>query len=329
MRVVAALGGNAIQPAGSRGTAEEQLATVRRASERLADVVTAGHELVLVHGNGPQVGALLIAHRAAELELPPMPLDVLGAMTQGQLGYLLQQQLGAVLRARGDDRPVVTVLTQVVVAGDDPAFAAPDKPVGPHHTEVELEHLATRAGQLGLGHPEERIVDGAVFRKTPRGTWRRVVASPAPLAVVEAPAIRTLLAAGAIPVCGGGGGVPVVADAGGWRGVEAVVDKDATAALLARVLSADALLVLTDVDRVALGYGTPSARPLDRLDADEAERLLAAGEFPAGSMGPKVAAAVRVARAGRLAAITDIPHAVAALDGAAGTQIVADAAGAP
>ena len=324
MRVVAALGGNAIQPRTGRGSAAEQRAAVAGACRELAALVAAGHELVVTHGNGPQVGALLLQQRAAEQEVAPMPLDVLDAQTQGQLGYLLAQQLGNALRAWPHPRPVAAVVTQVVVDPDDAAFAEPDKPVGPHYTETELEFRAQRAtGAAGHRTGADRwVVDGALYRKGAGGTWRRVVPSPRPVDVVEADAVRRLLSAGMVPVCGGGGGCPVARDpAGVLSGVEAVVDKDRTAALLAQLVDADVLLILTDVERVCLHYGTPRERPLQRLTAAQARRHLAAGHFPAGSMGPKVEAAAEVAGRGGRAVITSLDRAADAVGGAAGTVV--------
>ncbi|CAN5288932.1 carbamate kinase [soil metagenome] len=319
MRVVVALGGNAILRKGARGSAEEQRDTVRSACAQLTDLVEAGHELILTHGNGPQVGRLLIQQRAAAHEVPAMPLDLLGAQTQGMLGVLLQQQLGNELRARGLERPVVTVVTQVLVDAHDPAFDAPDKPVGPHYTETELEFLTATAAPAG----ELWTVGRAVFRKVEGGLWRRVVASPQPLDIMEAVAIRALVGAGVITVCAGGGGMPVALSGRALAGVEAVIDKDRTAALLTRLVEADALLVLTDVDAVRLGYGTPEERPIDELSPEDARKLLADGEFPAGSMGPKVSAAADVAARGAVAVISSLACAADALAGRAGTRFVA------
>lgn len=327
MRVVAALGGNALLPTASaspraltpRSSVTDQRAAMRVACGQLADLVDAGHELVVTHGNGPQVGFLMIQQRAAEHEVPAMPLDVLGAQTQGALGYLLQQELGAVLRRRGQSRPIATVVTQVVVDPEDPAFASPDKPVGPRFTGTELEH---RTGRM-IGAETDLDIDGARWRKGDGGAWRRVVASPQPLDICEAAAVRALLAAGIIPVCAGGGGAPVARshDGNGLAGVEAVIDKDRTAALLCRLVQADALLILTEVDRVAIDFGTAQVRFIDRMTPEEASALLAAGQFPAGSMGPKVAAAIDVANRGGLAVITSLDRAVEALAGRAGTTI--------
>lgn len=235
----------------------------------------------------------------------------------------MQQQLGPALRAAGVGRTVAAVVTQVVADPADPAFDRPDKPVGPHYTEAELEVLAARAGAvLAARPPEDLTIDGVRYRRA-GATWRRVVASPVPLEVVELPAVQALLAAGVVPVCAGGGGAPVARRGAALEGLEAVIDKDRTAALLTRSLHADALLILTDVDRVLLGFGTHDARPLDRLTVPEARRLLADGTFPSGSIGPKVAAAVAVAEAGRTAVITSLDRAVDALAGSAGTHVVA------
>ncbi len=325
MRVVVALGGNAILARGTEGLASEQRETVRAACEQLVDLVAAGHELVITHGNGPQVGRMLIQQRAAALEVPPMPLDVLDAQTQGQIGYLLTQQLGNALRARGVTRPVVALLTQVVVDPGDPAFDAPDKPVGPHYTETELEFRSQRAEGDQAEHDPlaaDRVIDGEAYRKVEGGTWRRVVPSPLPVDVVEIAAVRSLLESGGVAVCGGGGGCPVTRAGGDLGGGGAVIDQEPTAALLARLVDAEALLILTDVDAVLLDYGTDRQRPLEEVTAGDARRLLDDGQFPAGSMGPTVAAAVAVAEAGGRAVITSLARADDALRGAAGTRVV-------
>lgn len=317
MLVVVAIGGNAIAAGGrSVGTVGEQRGAVRHATAGLAELVAQGHRLVLTHGNGPQVGALLLQQRASR-DLPAMPLDVLVAQTQGLLGYLLAQQLASTLRERGITREVVTLLTQVVVDRGDPAFATPDKPVGPTYTATELEHL-TGIAPPPSGTPH--TVDGAVYGLVPGG-WRRVVASPQPLDVVEIGAIAAVVERGGVPVCAGGGGVPVTREAGALCGVEAVIDKDRTAALLTRLLGADALLILTDVDRVRLGFGTPSERPVECMTPEEASGHLAAGEFPPGSMGPKVASALDVATRGGLAMIGSLSDALGVLEGRSGTRI--------
>jgi carbamate kinase len=323
-RIVVALGGNAILAKGARGSAAEQRETVRTACDQLVGLIAEGHELVVTHGNGPQVGRMLVQQRAAQLEVPPMPLDVLDAQTQGQIGYLLAQQLGNALTAAGLDHPVAAVVTQVVVDPDDPAFGAPDKPVGPHYTETELEFRAQRAdGGEQSPDGQQWEVDGEAYHQVDGGTWRRVVPSPQPLDIVEVEAVRRLLVAGIVPICAGGGGCPVaVGEDGKLAGVEAVVDKDRTAALLVRLVDAEVLLILTDVEQVLLDYGTDDERPLGEVTVAQARELLDAGQFPAGSMGPKISAAAAVAECGGQAVITSLDRAAEALRGNAGTRIV-------
>jgi carbamate kinase len=306
VRLVVALGGNAILRRGESGTVSEQRAAIRDASDGLGRLAAAGHGLVVTHGNGPQVGALLIQQQAARALVPPMPLDVLVAQSQGQLGFLLAAELRAALRRREVDRPVVAVVTQVVVDGGDPAFARPTKPIGPYLSEEEA--LLLRRSSVPV-------------TEVPGGAWRRVVPSPRPIAIVEEEPLRELIAAGAVPIAAGGGGVPVVREEGGTRGVEGVVDKDFVAVLLAEVVAADALVILTDVERVILDRGTRREQAARRLTIAEAKRALEEGQFPPGSMGPKVEAAVRAASAGRRAIIAPLSSAGAALDGA-GTEIV-------
>ena len=322
-RIVVALGGNAILAKGARGSVAEQRETVRTACDQLVGLVADGHELVVTHGNGPQVGRMLVQQRAAQLEVPPMPLDVLDAQTQGQIGYLLAQQLGNALRAAQLHHPVAAVVTQVVVDPGDPAFGTPDKPVGPRYTETELEFRVQRADGEDSRDGQRWQVDGEAYRLVDGGTWRRVVPSPQPLDIVEAEAVRRLLTAGILPICAGGGGCPVaIGDDGKLAGVEAVVDKDRTAALLARLVDAEVLLILTEVEQVLLDYGTDSERPLGEVSVAQARKLLDAGQFPAGSMGPKISAAADVAERGGLAVITSLGRAAEALRGNAGTRIV-------
>lgn len=272
----------------------------------LADLVASGTSLVLTHGNGPQVGRLLLQQELAADQVPPMPMDVCGALSQGQLGYLLAQALDNALRRRRQDTRVLSLLTQVLVDGRDPAFRRPSKPVGPSYPRAVAQGIAQASGH--------------VFAIQPDGQWRRVVASPRPAGFVEQGALKALVDAGHVVVAAGGGGVPVVEHRGQLRGVEAVVDKDRTAALLATVVGADVLLVLTEVDRVQVGYGTPSARALSELTLAEARELLAAGEFPEGSMGPKVEACVSFVEAGGRAAIGALSQAADVLAGRAGTR---------
>jgi len=307
VRLVVALGGNAILRRDERGTASEQRAAIRRGCEGLAELAMSGDELVVVHGNGPQVGALLIQHAAAAALAPPMPLDVLVAQTQGSLGYLLAQELVAALRERDVARPVASIVTQVVVDVADPAFRRPTKPIGPHMSAAD-------AGELRRA--------GVAVAEVPGGAWRRVVPSPRPLAIVETDSIRALLAAGVVVIAAGGGGVPIIQEAGGYRGVEGVVDKDFAAALVAEIVDADALVILTDVEHVLLDRGTRTERPVATLTVAEAQEALEAGQFPAGSMGPKIEAAMAAVRSGRRAIIAPLDSAAKSLDGA-GTEILA------
>lgn len=301
MLVVAALGGNALLRRGEPMTASVQRANAARAAEALAALLRAGHGLVVTHGNGPQVGLLALqgaAYRPDEAD----PLDMLGAETEGMIGYLIEQELE---NALGHDRPVATLLTQVVVDPADPAFARPTKPVGPVYAEPEARRLAAARGWTVAP-------DGA--------SWRRVVPSPRPVEIPDLKVIRLLLSQGVVLICAGGGGIPVIRrDDGGLRGVEAVIDKDHASALLARVLKADALLMLTDVDGVIEGFGTKSARRIPHLSRADAARMA----LPAGSMGPKVAAGLDfVAAGGGMAGIGRMEDAGAILDGTAGTRIL-------
>jgi carbamate kinase len=311
-RVVVALGGNALLRRGEDDTFENMYASARRAAERVVDVAEAGWEIVVTHGNGPQVGRILLQQEAARGWVHPLPLDVCGAESQGQIGYLLQVTIGDVFFERGSARSVTTVLTMTRVRRDDPAFDDPTKPVGPFYEEDEAKKLAD----------ERRYV----MRPDPHGGWRRVVPSPEPYSIVEAPVIERLVADGAIVIASGGGGVPVVEDGPRLTGVEGVVDKDLAASILARDVGAAVLLILTDVERVMRGFGTAEASPIERMTVAEAEALIAAGEFAAGSMGPKVRAAVDFVRWGEgrtRAMIGDLDRGVDVLAGRAGTQILA------
>ena len=309
-RVVVALGGNALLRRGAEDTYEEMYRAARLAAERIVDLAEEGWEVVVTHGNGPQVGRILIQQEAAAKQVHPMPLDVCGAESQGQIGYLLQVTIGDVFFERGMERPVVTVLTLTRVRANDPAFRKPTKFVGQYFTEARAKQLAERRGW--------------VMKADPHGGFRRVVPSPKPYSIVETPVIATLVAGGAIVIAAGGGGVPVIEKGPRLIGKEGVVDKDLAAAILAHEVEASVLLILTDVAKVQRGYGTLLPQDLDRMTAAEAEALLAAGEFGAGSMGPKVEAAVHFVRAGgSRAVIADLEDPSAALRGEAGTEIVA------
>jgi len=309
VRVVAALGGNALTPGQGTGSVEEMREALASTSALLADLVTRDVSLVLTHGNGPQVGRILLQQEAAAPEVPPMPMDVCGAESQGQIGYLLAQSLDTALRARNVATRALCLITQVVVDGRDPAFRRPTKPVGPAYDEATAHRIAQESGH--------------VYREVATGRWRRVVASPSPLRFVEEEPLLQIIEAGHVVVAAGGGGVPVVEDGDAIRGVEAVVDKDLTAGRLAALVDADVLLILTEVARVQIGFGTPQARELERLTTDEARRLLAAGEFPEGSMGPKIAACCDFVEAtGRRAVIAALSDVEKAVFGDAGTSVV-------
>jgi carbamate kinase len=319
--IVAAFGGNAVTRATQRGTYAEQLANVRVMCQEVLPLIEAGHRVVIIHGNGPQVGSLALQVEAGQaLGVPDQPFDVLGAMTQGQIGYLIQQTMGNIVTERrgadgsaawaGAVPPIASVVTQVLVDAADPAFQHPTKPIGPFYDRELAQRLAVEKSW-------------AVVEDSDRG-WRRVVPSPQPVEVIEASAIRALIAAGSIVIAGGGGGVPVVREPDGTlRGVEAVIDKDLAAARLATLVGADTLLLLTGVRRISLGYGTPEQRDLAEVSLEEARRHLADGQFPAGSMGPKVEAAIRFLEDGGREAIVTTPEALAsALRGNDGTRIV-------
>lgn len=313
MTVVIALGGNAILQPGQRGTAAEQVQNVRAACRPIARVIARGHRVVLTHGNGPQVGNILIQNEAARHQVPAMPLDVCGAESQGMIGYLLQRELGAALAAEGAPRPVVTVVTQVVVDPGDPAFRSPVKPVGPFYDEGRARELMAARGW-------------AMREDAGRG-WRRVVPSPVPRRIVELEAIRGLTERGIVVVAAGGGGIPVAETPAGLVGVEAVIDKDLAAARLAADLRADLLVILTDVPHVYVHYGSPRQRPLGRVGVSELQAYLDAGHFAAGSMRAKVEGALAFVRAGgKRAVIAGLDQALGAVEGTSGTHVVPDAA---
>lgn len=306
---VIAIGGNSLIREGESGTIEEQLRNAEETCEGIASIVAAGYWVVITHGNGPQVGDALLRAELAATQVPSLPLDFCGAETQASMGYLLQQVLANVLRRRNLPHPVVTLVTQVVVDADDPAFRQPTKPIGPFYTRDEAER---RARELGW-----HIVEDAG-----RG-FRRVVPSPEPREIVELPAIQQCLASGSIVIAAGGGGIPVVRRDKQLQGVEAVIDKDRASSLLATALAAQVFLLSTSVDRVALNFRQPGERFLDSLTTDEAKRFLAEGHFPPGSMGPKIEAALAfLANGGQLVVITSPAGLAEALEGKTGTRIL-------
>lgn len=307
-RVCIALGGNALLRRGAEDTAEEMRRSARFAAEKIADIAASGWEVVVTHGNAPQVGRILLQNELARGVMHPMPLDICGAESQGQIGYLLQVAIGDVFYERGMERPVVTVITLARVRADDPAFQSPSKPVGPFYSEEEARRLA-----------EER---GYAMDFDPKGGWRRVVPSPVPYSIVEAPVIKQLVAGGVIVIAGGGGGVPVIEVGPRLVGVEGVVDKDLAASILAREVGAAVLLDLTDVKGVYRNFGTEHAELLSSLTVEEARALLKAGEFGTGTMEPKVRAAVEfVETGGERAVIAELADGPAGLAGRAGTTI--------
>ncbi|MDQ3210821.1 MAG: carbamate kinase [Actinomycetota bacterium] len=310
-RVVVALGGNALLRRGAEDTFEEMYRSCRQAAERIADIAADGWQVVVTHGNGPQVGRILLQQEAAMGAVHPMPLDVCGAQSQGQIGYLLQVTIGDVFFERGMERPVATVLTLTRVRPDDPAFANPTKFVGPYYEQAEARQLEADRGYT--------------MKADPHGGWRRVVPSPTPYSIVETPLIARLVADDVIVIAAGGGGVPVIEDGPRLIGKEGVVDKDLASAILAKEVGASTLLILTDVKKVQRGYGSFYPEDIDRMTVGEARAMLSRGEFGAGSMGPKIEAATGFVRGGGArAVIADLDDATDALRGAAGTDVVPD-----
>jgi carbamate kinase len=307
---VIALGGNAILPAGKTGTIAEQVAITRTAMSEIEGLHAAGRRVVLTHGNGPIVGNIVVRNEAMKASIPPMPLDVCGADSQGGIGYMIQQTLRNVLRENGREADVVSVVTQVLVDENDPAFGHPVKPIGPYYRREKAEALAAKRGW--------RMASGQ------RG-YRRVVASPYPKEIVEIEVIRSLVRGGVIVVTVGGGGIPVVLRDGRYRGVEAVIDKDLASSLLARKLGAERLVIITNVDAVYTDYGKPGAARLAAATLAEMKELHRRGQFPPGSMGSKIQAAVEFLEAGGGSVIVTQPGSLLdAVAGRAGTTIRRD-----
>ena len=309
-RIVIALGGNALQEAGQPATAEAQLQVVESTAAYIADIIAAGYQVVVAHGNGPQVGRIVLQNEAANAITPALPFDVCGAMSQGYIGYHIQQGLSKVLRARGIQKSVVTLVTQVVVDKDDPKFQNPTKPIGPFYSKEEAEALTKEKGY--------------VMKEDAGRGYRRVVASPLPVRIVELDAVKALEQAGFVVVTVGGGGIPVVEDEhGNLTGTAAVIDKDLASEKLAEDLDADALVILTAVETVAINYKKPNQQELSAMTVKEAEQYAAEGQFAPDSMLPKVEAAVKFAKSkpGRKCIITSLEKAVDALQGRAGTVV--------
>jgi carbamate kinase len=309
-KVVIALGGNALQDVSLPPTAEAQLQVIRKTSKYIVDIIEQGYTVILTHGNGPQIGRIVLQNEAAEEITPSLPFDVCGAMSQGMIGYLLQLAVGDELWLRKMDPRVVTIVTQVVVDKADPAFQHATKPIGKFYTREEAERIRKEKGY-------------DIVEDSGRG-YRRVVPSPRPVKIIEIDIIRDLIAMGEIVITVGGGGIPVIEESDGTlSGVAAVIDKDLAAEKLAEDIHADTLLILTSVSQVALHYGTPQQRALEAMTAHEARRYVAEGHFAPGSMLPKVEAAAKFveSKPGRKAIIAELAQATAAMRGQAGTRI--------
>ena len=305
-----AFGGNALLRPEDRGTQEEQIARAKQAARWLAEIVRHDYRLIVVHGNGPQVGNILIQAEEASTKIPPQSLDICVAQTEGSIGFMLQQAIRNRLESVGLGGDVATVLTEVEVDPNDVAFKKPTKPIGPFFTRYRAEAL-------------ERDLGWTMREDSGRG-WRHVVPSPRPLRIMNVKTIEHMLDSAAVVIAAGGGGIPVVRGRdGSWRGIEAVIDKDFASARLASDLHADLFIVLTGVSRVSINFGKPDQKALERLTVAEAEKHLADGQFPAGSMGPKIEASLQFVRAsGRQVLITDVEHLREALDEKDGTIIV-------
>jgi carbamate kinase len=308
-KIVVALGGNALQRKGAPATAEAQLEVVTKTVEFIAEMSCQGYELAVVHGNGPQIGNILLATEAASDLVPAMPFDVCGAMSQGYIGYHIQQALRFALKKRNRDIPVVTIITQVVVDEEDPAFKNPTKPIGPFYGEEEAAAISQEKGYI-------------TKEDSGRG-WRRVVASPMPVRIVEFSCLKELWDT-TIVITAGGGGIPVIEkEDGSLEGIAAVIDKDLAAGRLASDIGADILMILTEVEKVSLNFNKPDQRDLDQITVEEAERYIAEGHFAPGSMLPKIQAAVSYVRdnPGKKAIITSLFKSLDALEGKTGTLI--------
>lgn len=313
---VIAIGGNAILRSGERPTQENQMRNVAATCKGLADLIQRGYDIVITHGNGPQVGDILLRNELAQAEVPPMGLDVCDAESQGQIGYMLQQALSSEFVQRGMDKVAVSLITQVIVSEDDPAFKNPTKPIGRYYTASEAKQLQKEKGWV-MSYDKKR------------GGWRRVVPSPEPIGIVESKPVKRLIFGGVdqaeVVIACGGGGIPVILKDGRYRGVEAVVDKDLAAAMLAISIKERLFVIATDVENVFLDFGTVHQRPYLRGTLSELKRLYAAGQFPPGTMGPKILAAIRFLEGGgEEVVICATEKLVQALEEGAGTHIYRD-----
>lgn len=308
-KIVVALGGNALQDVDSAPTSEAQLSIIKKNVEYLVGLIQEGHNLIVTHGNGPQVGRILIQNEIASEVTPAMPFDVCGAMSQGMIGYHIQQAIGDELRKRGIDKPVATIITQVVVDKEDNAFKNPTKPIGPFYSEEESRTIK-----------DEKNYD--MVEDSGRG-YRRVVPSPMPKRIVEIDTIKTLINSDVVVITVGGGGIPVIEENNYLKGIAAVIDKDLASEKLAEDINADILIMLTAVERVAINFGTPEQKNLDIVTVDEMKQYSKEGHFAPGSMLPKVEAAIRFveSKLGRKAIITSLEKVNEALKGLSGTII--------
>ena len=308
-KVVIALGGNALQARGEAATSENELKNVLVTAKHIAEIIDEGYQVTISHGNGPQVGRILLQNEAGKNITPPMPMDVCGAMTQGMIGYHIQQGLSQVLREKGIDKPVVTVVTQVEVSSEDPAFQSPSKPVGAFYTEEESMQIQREKGYT-------------MMKDANRG-YRRVVPSPKPLKIIEIDTVRRLSDEGKVVVAAGGGGIPVCREGGKYVGIEAVIDKDFASEVLAEQLDADVLLILTEVENVCLNFGKANQQVLSHVSIAELDKYAAEGHFAPGSMLPKVQAASKFvhSKPGRVAVITSLENAVNGINGVKGTIV--------
>ena len=310
-KILIAVGGNSLIRAGEKGTIAEQLSNARRTSAAIIGLIRRGFRLVITHGNGPQVGADLLRSERGSDQVPPLPLDVCGAATQGEIGYLLSLSLNRELTAAGLHVPVVSMVTQTVVAHEDPAMLHPTKPIGPFYSEADAEE-------------RRRLLSWHIVEDAARG-YRRVVPSPEPIEIVEVEVIRDLMNDGVLVIACGGGGIPVVKRHDAVYGVEAVIDKDRASALLATQLGVDMFAITTDTDYIYLDYKKPAQRPLLQVDAATLQQYYREGHFPPGNMGPKVESVLRFLKSGgREAIVTTYEHLCDAVDGKAGTHVFSD-----
>jgi len=306
-----AVGGNSLIRAGEKGTTAEQMANARRTARALVDLIRVGYRLIVTHGNGPQVGAQLLRSERASDVVYSQTLDLCGAASQGEIGYLLEQSLRNELSAASLDVPVVSLITQTIVSPDDPAMRQPTKPIGPFYSRADAEE-------------KRRTLGWHIIEDAARG-YRRLVPSPEPLKIVELDVIRSLVARDVLVVCTGGGGIPVLCDGDQLRGVEAVIDKDRASALLAAELAVDLFVISTDASYVYLNYKRPDQKTLRAITASQLERYQRAGHFPPGNMGPKVEAVISFLRSGgKEAVVTSVEHLCEAVTAQAGTHVFSD-----